>query len=93
MSPYHASSSEGQPEKDSGEQVLANKVGIATSDEMDEAGLVLLEQLCPSVFEEQFPKGLLLVAMLRRWHCRWSGNICRKHNCFSSTHFLRVPGF
>ncbi len=42
MSRYHVSSSEGQYEKDSGEQVLANKLGIATSDEMDEAELVLL---------------------------------------------------
>ena len=40
MSRYHVSSSEGQYEKDSGEQVLANKLGIATSDEMDEAELV-----------------------------------------------------
>ncbi|EGE0315313.1 TPA: cell filamentation protein Fic, partial [Escherichia coli] len=51
MSRYHVSSSEGQYEKDSGEQVLANKLGIATSDEMDEAELVLLEQLYQSVFE------------------------------------------
>lgn len=59
MSRYHVSSSEGQYEKDSGEQVLANKLGIATSDEMDEAELVLLEQLYQSVFEEQFPAGQL----------------------------------
>lgn len=45
MSRYHVSSSEGQYEKDSDEQVLANKLGIATADEMDEAELVLLEQL------------------------------------------------
>lgn len=57
MSRYHVSSSEGQYEKDSGEQVLANKLGIAVSDEMDEAELVLLEQLYQSVFEEQFPEG------------------------------------
>lgn len=56
MSRYHVSSSEGQYEKDSGEQVLANKLGIATSDEMDKAELVLLEQLYQSVFEEQFPE-------------------------------------
>ncbi|AFJ46002.1 hypothetical protein EBL_c08820 [Shimwellia blattae DSM 4481 = NBRC 105725] len=69
MSRYHVSSSEGQYEKDSGEQVLANKLGIATSDEMDEAELVLLEQLYQSVFEEQFPQGQLSVAMLKSWHC------------------------
>lgn len=62
MSRYHVSSSEGQYEKDSGEQVLANKLGIATSNEMDEAELVLLEQLYQSIFEEQFPEVQLSVA-------------------------------
>ncbi len=47
MSRYHVCSSEG----DYGEQVLANKLGSATPDEMDEAELVLLEQLYQSVFE------------------------------------------
>lgn len=55
MSRYHISNSEAQYGKDSGEQVLANKLGLATSDEIDEAELVLLEQLYQSVFEEQFP--------------------------------------
>lgn len=75
MSRYHVSSSEGQYAKDSGEQVLANKLGIATSDEIDEAELVLLEQLYQSVFEEQFPEEQLSIAMLKRWHRRWLGNI------------------
>lgn len=57
MNRYHVSCSEGQYEKGSGEQVLANNLGIATPDEMDEAELVLLEQLYQSVFEEQFPEG------------------------------------
>ena len=70
MSRYHVSSSEGQYEKDSGEQVLANKLGIATSDEMDEAELVLLEQLYQSVFEEQFPEGQLSVTLLKSW-CKY----------------------
>ncbi|EBW4675954.1 cell filamentation protein Fic [Salmonella enterica subsp. salamae] len=75
MSRYHVSSSEGQYEKGSGEQVLANKLGITASDEMDEAELVLLEQLYHFVFEEQFPQGKLSVAMLKSWHRRWLGNI------------------
>ena len=75
MSRYHVSSSEGQYEKDSDEQVLANKLGIAASNEMDEAELVLLEQLYQSVFEEQFPEGQLSVALLKSWHRRWLGNI------------------
>lgn len=75
MSRYHVSSSEGQYEKDSGEQVLANKLGISASDEMDEAELVLLEQLYQSVFEEQFPEEQLSVTLLKNWHRRWLGNI------------------
>ncbi|WP_261653456.1 Fic/DOC family protein [Erwinia mallotivora] len=75
MSRYNVSGSEGRYEKDSGEQVLANKLGIAASDEMDEAELVLLEQLYQSVFEEQFPEGQLSVDMLKNWHRRWLGNI------------------
>ena len=75
MSRYHVSSSEGQYEKHSDEQVLANKLGIAASDEMDEVELVLLEQLYQSVFEEQFPEGQLSVAILKSWHRRWFGNL------------------
>ncbi len=75
MSRHHVSGSEGQYEKDSGEQFLANKPGSATPDEMDEAELVLLDQLYPSIFEEQFPEGQLSVAMIKSWYRRWLGNI------------------
>lgn len=75
MSRYHVSGSEGQYEKNSGEQILANKLGITHSDEMDEAELVLLEQLYRFVFEEQFPSGQLTFALLKNWHRRWLGNI------------------
>lgn len=56
MSRYLVFSSEGQYGKDSGEQVLSNKLGIATSDEMDEAELVLLEQLYLSVLKNSSRK-------------------------------------
>ncbi|WET41558.1 Fic/DOC family protein [Citrobacter enshiensis] len=75
MSRYHVSGSEGLYEKNSGEQILANKLGITHSDEMDEAELVLLEQLYRFVFEEQFPQGQLTIALLKNWHRRWLGNI------------------
>lgn len=65
MSRYHVSSSEGQYEKESGEQVLANKLGITDSDELDGAELVLLEQLYRSVFEQHFPLGRITVEMLK----------------------------
>lgn len=75
MNRYHVSGSEGQYEKDSDDQVLANKLGITASVEMNEAELVLLEQLYQSVFEEQFPEGQLSVALLKSWHRRWLDNI------------------
>ncbi|ALD44013.1 hypothetical protein AN479_06135 [Serratia marcescens] len=75
MSRYHVSSSEGQYEKESGEQVLANKLGIADSNELDDAELVLLEQLYHSVFEQHFPLGKITVEMIKGWHRRWLGNI------------------
>lgn len=75
MNRYHVSSNEGQYEKNSGEQVLANKLGIADADDIDDAELVLLEQLYRSVFEEHFPRGQLTVEVLKSWHHRWLGNI------------------
>lgn len=75
MSRYRVSGSEGQYEKNSDEQVLANKLGIADSGEMDEAELVLLEKLYHCIFEEQFPAGQITVALLKSWHRRWLGNI------------------
>jgi len=70
MSRYHVAGSEGKFEKDSGEQVMANKLGLTDSTEMNEAELVLLEQLYQSVFEENFPEGKLNVALLKSWHRR-----------------------
>lgn len=75
MNRYHVSGSEGQYEKDSDEQVLANKLGIAIADEIDDAELVLLEQLYHSIFERDFPLGRLAVEIIKGWHHRWLGNV------------------
>lgn len=75
MNRYHVSNSEGQFEKDSGEQVLANRLGISRTDEIDDAELILLEKLYHSVFEEKFPTEKINVALLKNWHRRWLGNI------------------
>jgi len=75
MSRYKVSSSEGQYEKGSDGQVLANKLGIDDISEIAVAELVLLEQLYHSVFEDYFPPGRLSVEILRKWHHRWLGNI------------------
>lgn len=75
MSRYHVSNSEGQYEEDSGEQVLANKLGISSSDEINDAELVLLEQLYQFIFEEHFPLEQITVSMIKDWHYRWLGNL------------------
>lgn len=75
MSRYPVSGGEGQYEKNSDERILANKLGIADSNEMGEAELVLLEQLYQFVFEDQFPTGQLTTTLLKNWHRRWLGNI------------------
>ncbi|AKJ41613.1 Fic/DOC family protein [Pragia fontium] len=77
MSRYHVSNSEGQYEEDSNEQVLANKLGISNSDEIDDAELVLLEQLYQFIFEDHFPLEQITVSMLKNWHHRWLGNLYR----------------
>ena len=75
MSRYHVSNSEGQYEEDSGEQVLANKLGVSSSDEINDAELVLLEQLYQFIFEEHFPLEQITVSMIKDWHYRWLGNL------------------
>ncbi|WP_347253689.1 Fic/DOC family protein [Leminorella grimontii] len=75
MSRYHVSNSEGLHEKNSDEQVLANKLGISDANKINDAELVLLEQLYDFIFEEQFPLGQITVSMLKKWHHRWLGNI------------------
>ncbi|MHA7847369.1 Fic/DOC family protein [Serratia sp. D1N4] len=75
MSRYDASGSEGKYAKNSAEQVLANKLGISTPDEIDGAELVLLEKLYQFVFEEQFPLGRITFSMIKSWHHRWLANI------------------
>jgi len=71
MNRYDVSNSEGKFAEGSGEQVLANKLGISNPDEIDGAELVLLEKFYQTIFEEQFPLGRITVAMIKSWHRRW----------------------
>jgi len=75
MNRYHVFGSEGQYAKDSGDRVLANKLGITVTHEIDDAELVLLERLYHSVFEDHFPTGQLTIKIIKEWHRRWLGNI------------------
>ncbi|WP_213991513.1 Fic family protein [Sodalis sp. dw_96] len=71
MNRYDVSNSEGKFAESSGEQVLANKLGISKPDEINGAELVLLEKFYQTIFEQQFPLGRITLAMIKSWHRRW----------------------
>ncbi|MFT3779932.1 MAG: hypothetical protein QM772_17005 [Ottowia sp.] len=72
---YQVAGSEGEFQAGSDGTVLANKLGISTVDEMNEAELVLLEQLYVDVLIDHFPDRALTANDLRDWHRRWLGNV------------------
>jgi cell filamentation protein len=55
--------------------VLANKLHITDPEEMEEAELVLLEQLYESVLIDHLPPGPITVVDLISWHRLWLGNV------------------
>jgi len=75
MTRYDVAGVQGMFEPDSGDLVLANKLGITDPSDMDEAELVLLQKLYESVLQEHLPTGRLTVHHLRTWHRRWLGNV------------------
>ena len=72
---YDAEGAQSTYEPGSDELVLANKLGITDSEDMDDAELVLLEKLYLSVLIENLPDRRLTVQDLKDWHRRWLGNI------------------
>ncbi|MYN12616.1 cell filamentation protein Fic [Pusillimonas sp. TS35] len=72
---YDVSGAQAMFEPGSDDQVLANKLGISSSADMDEAELILLQKLYHSVLEDNLPLGRLTMAHIRTWHQRWLGNI------------------
>lgn len=56
-------------------QVLINKLGLTTADEIAEAELLLLGQLYVAVLIDDLPDRTLTVADLLTWHRRWLGNL------------------
>lgn len=75
MTRYDVSGSEGQHEPGSAEEVLKNRLGITSVPEMNELELMLLQQLYEQVLLQELPPGPVTVAMLRKWHRRWLGNV------------------
>jgi cell filamentation protein len=72
---YQVDGPQGAMQPGSDDQVLTNKLGITSSDEIAEAELLLLGQLYEAVLIESLPDRTLMIADLMTWHRRWLGNL------------------
>lgn len=72
---YQVDGPQGAMQTGSDGQVLANKPGITSADEIAEAELLLLGQLYEAVLIDDLPDRTLTVADLLTWHRRWLGNL------------------
>jgi cell filamentation protein len=72
---YKADGAQGESQAGSNGQVLANRLGIVDIDEINEAELLLLQQLYEAVLLEDLPDRKLVAADLFTWHRRWLGNL------------------
>lgn len=72
---YQVDGSQGASQPGSGDEVLANRLGLTTSDEIAEAELILLGQLYEAVLIDDLPGRALRAEDLFTWHRRWLGNL------------------
>ena len=72
MAKYELNSAEERYQPDSGDLVLANKLGIIDEQEM-ESGLLLM--LNEQLFIESQPPEALVFEHISRWHRQWLGNV------------------
>jgi cell filamentation protein len=72
---YQVDGPQGAWQPGSDGQVLANKLGITSADEIADAELLLLGQLYEAVLIDDLPERTLTVADLFTWHRRWLGNL------------------
>ena len=72
---YQVSGTQGEFQAGSDHQVLANKLGITSPDDMNELELGLLTQLYENVLVNALPERQLTVVDLKTWHHRWLGNV------------------
>ncbi|PXW98578.1 hypothetical protein C7444_10255 [Sphaerotilus hippei] len=72
---YQVTGAEGEFEPGSNEQVLRNRVGIQSPDDMADLELGLLAQFYDEVLFDRFPDRQLLVQDLKSWHHLWLGNV------------------
>ena len=66
---------EAQFEPDSGDRVLANKLGISNAEDMDDVELDLLKNLYEDVLGSVGADQRLSIADICEWHRRWLGNV------------------
>lgn len=74
MSRYQITGWQNSYQEGSGGEVLKNKLGITTRDEMNRAELMLLRKLYVSVLQSPH-LGQITVRLIRQWHRRWLGNL------------------
>jgi cell filamentation protein len=72
---YQATGVESEFEPGSNGQVLRNRVGIQSPEDMDELELRLLKDSYEAVLLQDFPDRRLTVADLKAWHRLWLGNV------------------
>jgi cell filamentation protein len=75
MSKYDASGLQAAYEPGSDNQVLKNRLGITSPEDMDDAELTLLEKLYERVLVEHLPVNAIKVVDLKSWHKSWLGNV------------------
>lgn len=74
MNRYQVSGWQNSYQEGSDGEVLKNKLGIVSRDDMNHAELVLLRKLYISVLQPP-PQTRITVRLIREWHRRWLGNI------------------
>lgn len=75
MTKYDTGGSQGLYQPDSDDRVLANKLGITDTTDMDEVELELLELLYEKVLSNVVEDQIITAAELSEWHRMWLGNI------------------
>lgn len=75
MNRYELDSSETRYEKGSQGKVLANKLGIIDSDEMDDVEAILLTKLYEKIFELDDTDLKVTFPNVIDWHRQWLGNV------------------
>ncbi len=75
MSRYKVNGSQGSFQDGSQGEVLANKLGIINTVDIDDVELSLLGKLYQAVIQDDLPEERITVAMVKAWHHQWLGNV------------------